>query len=89
MMSDLDIPRVVRDIADLRMQVAALAVATKNESLPASVKEARTTVRWSAIVIAAALMASSVLRYCADERVSHLERRIDLMEKRPAFPASP
>jgi hypothetical protein len=88
-MPDLDVPRLVRDIADLRMQVNALTVAAKNESLPASVKEARTTVRWSAIVIATALMASSILRYCADERASYLERRVDLIEKRLALPAFP
>lgn len=88
-MSDLDVPKVIRDIADLRLHVNALEVTAKNESLSNSVKEARATVRWSAIVIAAALVASSILKFCADSRVERLEKRVEALEKYHAIPAFP
>lgn len=88
-MAEMDVTRVVRDIADLRIQVNALEVAAKNESLPASMKETRVTMRWSAVIIAAALVVSSVLKYCGDSRVDRLEKRVEALEKYHAAPASP
>jgi hypothetical protein len=88
-MAEMDVTRVVRDIADLRIQVNALEMTAKNEALPASMKEIRVTMRWSAIVIAAALVVSSILKYCADSRVARLEKRVEALEKYHAAPASP
>lgn len=79
-MTENDVSQIVRHIADLRMQVSALQVAAKNESLPESVKQTRMTIRWSALLIAAALIASSLLKYCGDERVHNLERRVEALE---------
>jgi hypothetical protein len=88
-MAETDTSRVVRDIADLRMQVHALEVTARNETLPASVKEARSTLRWSAIVIAAALVVSSLLKYCGDGRVERLEKRVEALEKSHDGSANP
>lgn len=74
--------RVVRDLADLQMQVNALQVAAKNESLVASMKETRVTMRWSAIVIAAALVISSTMKLCGDSRVETLEKQVQALERR-------
>lgn len=88
-MTEMNVTRVVRDIADLRIQVNALKTTAKDDSLRASMKETRVTMRWSAIVIAAALVVSSILKYCADSRVERLEKRVEALEKYHTVPASP
>lgn len=88
-MPDIDVPRVAKDIANLRMQINALEAAAKNQSIPATVQEARATLRWSAIVIAAALLVSSLLKYRSDSRVERLEKRVEMLEKYHTQPASP
>lgn len=88
-MRDTEETRLVRELADLRMQVSALAVTAKNESLPSTVHAARSTVRWSALVIAVALVTSSLIKACADGRVTRLEDRIEKLEKRFAVPTTP
>lgn len=87
-MPGIDATRVARDIADLRIQVNALEVAAKPESLPVLLRETRSTVRWSAAVIAIALVVSSLVKYCNDNRVEHLEKCIEALEKYHAVPAS-
>lgn len=81
--------KMAREVFDLRIQVNALEVLARNTSIPALVKEVRGTIRWSACIIAAALVASSTLKYCADERAARLEKRVEILEKRPAPLASP
>lgn len=88
-MPDLDVPRVVRDIANLRMQVNALEVTARNESLPTSMKETRSTMRWSAAVIAVALVLSSAVKFCGDSQVQRLEKRVEVLEKYHAASPAP
>jgi hypothetical protein len=75
-----DVDQVARGLANLRLQVDALETVAKNTSLPESVAQARKTVRWSAIVVAIALIASSLIKFWGDERVRSLEKRIELLE---------
>lgn len=79
-MAPADVDPVARSIADLRLQVSALQSATKNGSLPDTIAQARKTVRWSAIIVALALIVSSLIKFWGDERVRSLEKRIEQLE---------
>lgn len=70
-----------RQVANLRLQLAALEETTKAASLPTAVSSLRKTVTWSAIVIALALVLSSLIRMWSDDRVHVLEKRIEQLEK--------
>lgn len=77
--------QLVRQLADLRLQVNALEVTAKTGSLPETVNQARKTIRWSAALVAVALMISSVIRSCEGDRQIHqLERRIERLEAQRA-----
>lgn len=71
-----------QQIANLRLQIDALGKATRAASLPGAVRAVRRTVRWSAVLIALALVASSMVRLVYDRRVEAVERRMDALEKR-------
>jgi hypothetical protein len=80
-MTDQDVSAVVRQLADLRLQVNALEVAAKNGSLPEMLKQTRRTILWSAVAVAIALIVSSTFRACSDSRVQALEHRIETLER--------
>ena len=73
--------QVIRQIADLRMQVAALETTTKHASLPEMLKQTRRTIFWSALLVAIALVVSSVVRVCSDSKARALEDRIQQLER--------
>ena len=81
-MAPLEVDQVARGLADLRLQVNALEVVAKSVSLPETIAQARKTVRWSAVVVAAALIVSSLIKFWGDERVRSLEKRIEQLEAR-------
>jgi hypothetical protein len=74
-------PQVIRQIADLRMQVAALETTTKNASLPEMLKQTRRTIFWSALLVALALVISSMVRVCSDSKAKAFEERIQQLER--------
>lgn len=79
-MAPADVDQVSRNLADLKLQVNALETVAKNASLPETVAQARKTVRWSAIIVAVALIVSSLIKFWGDERVRSLEKRIEQLE---------
>ena len=79
-MAPVEVDQVARGLADLRLQVNALETVAKSASLPETIAQARKTVRWSAIVVALALIVSSLIKLYGDERVRSLERRIEQLE---------
>lgn len=79
-MAPPDVDHVARGLADLRLQVNALETVTKAASLPETVAQARRTVRWSAFVVALALVVSSVIRYVGDRHVDAFEKRLEHLE---------
>jgi hypothetical protein len=79
-MAPADVDQVSRSLADLKLQVNALETVAKNASLPETVAQARKTVRWSAIIVAVALIVSSLIKFWGDERVRSLEKRIEQLE---------
>lgn len=88
-MPEMDIAKVAEHIANLRMQVNALEITAKNVSLPETLGKARSTVRWSAIIVSAALLASAAIHVWADKRVERLEKRIETLEKYHATSVAP
>lgn len=80
-MDDQTAAQLVRQLADLRLQVNALEVAAKNGSLPEMLKQTRRTIMWSAVIVAVGLIVSSTFRACSDSRVNALEHRIETLER--------
>jgi ABC-type sulfate transport system permease component len=74
-------PSLEQQLANLRLEINALAQATKTVSVPEAVSSVRNTMKWSAIVIAIALVISSLIRMATDERVKTLEKRVEALEK--------
>lgn len=73
---------VEQQIANLRLQMDALEKTTRAASLPDAVSAMRRAIKWSAVVIAIALVASSLVRLVTDQRVERLEKRVELLEKK-------
>ena len=80
-MTESDVARVARQVADLRLQVDALQVIAKSASLPETMNAVRKTIRISAILICCALLVSSVIRAWDDRQVRALEERIEVLER--------
>ena len=79
-MAPTEIEQVARALADLRLQVHALERVAKSASLPETVAQVRATVRWAAVIVAAALVLSSLIRLYGDDHVRSLEKRLDQLE---------
>ena len=79
-MTDQLAAQIAKQLADLRLQVNAIEVVSKGSSLPGMLKQTRKTVTWSAIVIAGALIVSSIIKLYGDTRVEKLEDRIQMLE---------
>lgn len=77
------------DVANLKLQMAALRQSAQAASLPEAVANMRSTIRWSATVIAAALVVSSALRLVADAEVQDLRRRVERLERERDVKALP
>lgn len=71
-----------RQIADLRLQVNALEVATKSGSLPDMLRQTRRTIWLTATLICIALFASVFVRTWQDRRTQDLEDRVKALEVR-------
>lgn len=85
-MDDQAAAQVIRQLADVRMQVNALEVTTKNASLPEMLKQTRRTIFWSALLVAIALVVSSLVRVCNDSKAKALEDRIQQLERATKTP---
>jgi len=75
-----EIDQVARGLANLRLQVDALETVAKSASLPETVAQARRTVRWSAILVALALVISSLIKLYGDTQARSLEKRVEQLE---------
>lgn len=84
-----DVARVARHLADLRMQVSSLEASAKLGSPQEMLKQTRSTVRWSAIIVALALLGSALIKLWSDKRVEALEKRVELLEKYHQAPPTP
>jgi hypothetical protein len=79
-MAPSDVDPVVRSLANLRLQVSALETAAQQATMPEAMRQARRTVRGSALLVAVALVVSSVIRFWGDEHVRSLETRVERLE---------
>lgn len=75
MMSSLE-----QQVANMRLQLVELERAAQAASLPANLIRLRTTLRWSAAAVSAALIVSSAIRIWRDDEIHTLERRIEHLE---------
>ena len=85
-MTESDIIRVARQVADLRLQLDALQTVAKASSLPETLNATRKTIKISALIIACALLISSVVRAWDDRTIRALEDRIGKLEAKGASP---
>lgn len=81
--------RVAKQLADLRLQVSAIEVATKASSLPDMLRQTRRTIWITGMLICASLVASAFIRICQntsapvlEDRIKALEVRVDALEAR-------
>lgn len=80
-MSQEQPPDQARDLANLRLEVHALATKINAESLPDHLRGLRRTISWSAVVIAFALLMSGVMHMCGTSKIDKLEKRVEQLEK--------
>lgn len=80
-MAPKEIDEVAKKLADVRLQVHALQAATKDASLPETLKQTRRTIHWSAAAIAVALIVSSCIKACTDARVHDFDHRLEVLER--------
>lgn len=73
-----------RDLANLKLQMDALQKSVQNASLPEAFAMMRSTMKWSAMIIAAALLVSSIIRLVSDNEVRELRRRVEKLENHHA-----
>lgn len=71
-----------RDIANLRIEVSTLSSQVSETSLPKALAGVRRTVTVAAILVSAALLASSAIHAWSTREVRDLKRRIERLETR-------
>jgi hypothetical protein len=71
-----------RDIANLRIEVSTLSGQVSAASLPGALAGVRRTVTVAAILVSAALLASSAIHAWSTREVRDLRRRIERLEAR-------
>lgn len=71
-----------RDIANLRIEVSTLSAQVSGTSLPKALAGVRRTVTVAAILVSAALLASSAIHALSTREVRDLRRRIERLEAR-------
>lgn len=69
-----------RDLANLRLQVEALAKLAQGTSLSEGIAQMRSTVRWSAFALAVAFVVSTVMRMPSNAGLSALRLRVERLE---------
>lgn len=69
-----------RDVANLRIEVSTLANQVSEASLPVALSAMRRTVTVAAILVSAALLASSAIHAWSDREVTDLRRRVERLE---------
>jgi uncharacterized membrane protein len=72
--------QLVKQLANLRLQVSALEDTARSGSLPGMLKQTRRTILWSAVLVAIALLGSSVIRVWSDTKARSLEQRVEQLE---------
>lgn len=72
---------LARQVADLQLQLVQLKAVTKETALPEVVKQMRVTLKWSALVVAVALLISSLLRIFVPTPDDALVRRVERLER--------
>lgn len=80
-MPDQVAAQIAKQLADLRLQVNALEVVAKNGSLPEMLGQTRRTILFSALLVAAALLALGVMYIWGNARVRDLQERIEHLER--------
>lgn len=68
------------ELANLRLEVNALASKMDAVSLPDALRALRRTVMWAAIGVAAALVLDGLLHQWGTARLERLERRVEHLE---------
>lgn len=82
-----DVEAKARDIANLRIEVSTLSEQVSGASLPKALSAVRRTVTTAAILVSAALLASSAIHACATREVRDLRQRVERLEARePGVP---
>lgn len=71
-----------RDIANLRIEVSTLSGQVSGASLPTALAGVRRTVTVAAILVSAALLASSAIHAWSTREVRDLSRRVERLEAR-------
>jgi hypothetical protein len=71
-----------RDIANLRIEVSTLADRVSGASLPQAISGIRRTVTVAAILVSAALLASSAIHAWSTREVRDLRNRVERLEVR-------
>lgn len=71
-----------RDIANLRIEVSTLASQVSEASLPKALAAMRRTVTVAAILVSAALLASSAIHAWSTREVRDLRNRVERLEAR-------
>lgn len=69
-----------RDVANLKLQIDALQKSVQSASLPEAFVAMRSTMKWSAVIIAVALLVSSIIRLVSDNEVRELRHRMEKLE---------
>jgi len=82
-----DVDAKARDIANLRIEVSTLSEQVSGTSLSKALSAVRRTVTTAAILVSAALLASSAIHACAIREVRDLRQRVERLEVRePGVP---
>lgn len=70
-----------RDLANLRLEINALASRMEAASLPDALRSVKRTITWSAVGIAVALVLSGLLHLWGSTKVDRLEERVLRLER--------
>lgn len=77
-----DVEASARDIANLRIEVSTLSDQVSGASLPKALAAVRRTVTVAAVLVSAALLASSAIHAWSAREVRDLRHRIERLETR-------
>lgn len=79
-MPDPAVLQLVKQLADLRLQVNALEIVAKDGSISEMLRQTRRTIFWSAALVFIALLGSSGVRLWQVARTHAIEQRIEQLE---------
>lgn len=69
-----------RDLANLRLEVNALASKINAAALPEAIASMRKTIIWAAVAIAGALVVSGLMHLFGTSQLDKLEQRVEKLE---------